>query len=376
MKKFFVIAVAAVAAMASCSKTDLIETANDQNAINFNAFFHKATKANLTTSDNIAAFEVTAMLNSATYFEAVAVSKNSESKWTYSPVQYWPATGTVDFFAWAPTATGTGITKSAYNDFVVAPAQDAESQYDFVVARTQGTKDATTGNGAKYDVTINFRHAMSQIDVKVFNGNKNLQYDIYGWKVCGVEVDGEYILADANTDGKNSGKIAAANWCNNTTYTGMFYDDFTKFNKINASANEASTAAANITGATTMILVPQTGSTAATKYSATTADATMNGSYIAIDMEIKNATDGTVVAGRQWCCWPVAYSWAPGYKYTYVIDLSQGGYKELNDGADENGHVPAKANDDLDKVLDDAEIVFATVTVDDWADGGSTTVTM
>ena len=362
MKKFFYLAAAAVVAMAACTKTEVVETTNDQNAINFNAFFHKATKATLTDGSSLTAFEVTAMLNSATYFDAVAVSGNNTDGWTYSPVQYWPASGTLDFFAWAPTGTGTGITKSAYNDFIVAPAQDAASQYDFVVARTQGTKDATTGNGAKNDVTINFRHAMSQIDVKVFNGNKNLQYDIYGWKVCGVDVDGEYLFNDASTDG--TGKIAYANWCNNTgNFTGAFYDDFDKFNKINASANETSAAAANITGATTMILVPQTGSTAATKYTAATASATQNGSYIAIDMCIKNATDGTVVASRQWCCWPVAYTWNPGYKYTYIIDLSQGGYKELNDGATETS---PKENDDLDKVLDDAEIVFATVTVDAW----------
>lgn len=370
MKKLFIIAAAAVVAMASCTKTEMVNSTKD-GAIDFSVFMHKATKANLTTSANITAFEVTAMYNSATYFDAVAVSK-SGSAWTYDPIQYWPATGQVDFFAWAPTATGTGITKSAYNDFVVAPAQDAASQYDFVVARTQGEKEATSGNGAANGVTINFRHAMSQIDVKVFNGNKNLQYDIYGWKVCGVDVDGEYILADASTDG--TGKIAAANWTNNTTYNGMFYDDFSKVNKINASANEASTAAANITGATTMILVPQGATTAATKYSAATASATMNGSYIAIDMEIKNATDGTTVAARQWCCWPVAYTWAPGYKYTYIIDLSQGGYKELNDGKTETE--TGKANDDLDKVLDQAEIVFATVTVDDWADATDTTVAM
>lgn len=369
MKKFFILAAAAVVAMAACTKTEVVESVKDQNAINFAPFFHKATKANLTTTDNIAAFEVTAMYNGATYFEAVEVSK-SGSAWTYSPVQYWPATGEVDFFAWAPITTGTGISKAAYNDFVVTPAQNAASQYDFVVARTQGEKEATTGNSAKNDVTINFRHAMSQIDVKVFNGNKNLQYDIYGWKVCGVDVDGEYILADASTDG--TGKIAYANWCNNTTYTGMFYDDFSKYNKINASANEASTAAANITGATTMILVPQT-TTAATKYTGTTTADGFNGSYIAIDMEIKNATDATTVAARQWCCWPVAYTWNPGYKYTYIIDLSQGGYKELNDGATETS---PKANDDLDKVLDDAEIVFTLVTVDDWTDATDTNVAM
>ena len=371
MKKFLILAAAAIVAMAACTRTEVIESAKDQNAINFNAFFHKATKANLTTASNITAFEVTAMLDGASYFNDVAVTRN-DAAWTYSPIQYWPATGTLDFFAWAPTATGTGITKVAYNDFVVAPAQDAASQYDFVVARTQGSRNAESGNSAKTGVTINFRHAMSQIDVKVYNANKNLQYDIYGWKVCGVDVDGEYLLNDASTDG--TGKIAYANWTNNTgNFTGCFLDDFSKFNKINTSDNEEATDADNITGATTMILVPQTGSTAASKYSAATAGAAMNGSYIAIDMEIKNATDGTTVAARQWCCWPVAYSWNPGYKYTYIIDLSQGGYVETNDGKTETS---PKAGDDLDKVLDGAAIVFATVTVDDWTDATDTPVGM
>lgn len=376
MKKYLIIAAVAVVAMAACTKSEVLETPKDQNAIEFNTFIHKATKANLTTSSSIAEFEVTAMLNSATYFSAVAVSKSSD-KWTYDPIQYWPATGELDFFAWSPTTSGTGIVKDAYNVFTVTPASDPVNHYDFVVARTQGEKEATSGNNATSGVTINFRHAMSQIDVKVFNGNKNLQYDIYGWKVCGVDADGTFTLADDDTDGKDAAKLAYSDWTNNTgNFTGAFVDDFSKFNKINASDNEAQANAANITGATTMILVPQTGSTAATKYTAATASATMNGSYIAIDMEIKNATDGTTVAARQWCCWPVAYTWNPGYKYTYFIDLSQGGYKEVNDGKDESSHVPAKAADDLDKVLDNAEIVFASVTVDDWADATDTVLAM
>lgn len=373
MKKFFILAAAAIVTMASCTKTEVVENAKGQDAISFNAFFHKTTKANLTTGDNIAAFEVTAMLDNKTYFEAVNVSK-SGSAWTYSPVQYWPASGSLDFFAWAPTTSGTGIYKNAYNVFTVTPAQDAASQYDFVVARTQGSKAATTGNGAKNGVTVNFRHAMSQIAVKVFNGNKNLQYDIYGWKVCGVDVDGTFSLKDDNTDTKDAAKLAYSDWTDNAAnFTGMFFDDFSKYNKINTSANEESSDAAAITGATSMILVPQTGSAAATDYTSSTASAVMNGSYIAIDMEIKNATDGTVVAARQWCCWPVAYSWNPGYKYTYIIDLSQGGYKEVNDGNDETD---PKEDDDLDLVLDDAQIVFTAVTVDDWTDADDTVVEM
>ena len=250
MKKILILAVA-VAAMASCTKTDVIQTVNDQNAITFNAFFHKATKAADVTTANIAAFEVTAMLNNATYFDAVAVTK-SGSAWTYSPVQYWPAEGTVDFFAWAPTTTGTDIVKNAYNNFTITPVADPASQRDFVVARTQGTKDATTGNSAKNDVTINFRHAMSQIALKVFNGNPNLQYDITGWRVVGVDGCGVYTLADASTDG--TGKIAYANWSDNTNdFGGAYTDDFDLANIKTSAAQEAIDAAA-ITGATTMIL--------------------------------------------------------------------------------------------------------------------------
>ena len=360
MKKIFLLAAAAVALMASCTKTEVVETVNDQNAITFNAFFHKATKATEVTTADISAFEVTAMLNNAPYFEAVKVSKNG-SAWTYSPVQYWPAEGELDFFAWAPLDS-TGITENAYNVFTVAPPADAAKQPDFVVARTQGSKTGATNN-ATSGVTINFRHAMSQIAVKVYNSNPNLEFDIYGWKVCGVDVDGTFTLKDANTDTNDAAKLAYADWTDNTgNFTGVFYDDFDLFNKAVSSA-EASTAAAAITGATPMILVPQNGATAAAAYVSGDADATMDGSYIAIDMLIKNSTDHTAVATRQWCCWPAAFSWEPGYKYTYVIDLSEGGYKELNDGKTETN---PKEDDDLDPVLDNAEIFFATVTVDAW----------
>lgn len=363
MKKYFILAAAAVALMASCTKTEVVETVNDQDAITFNAFFHKATKAADVTSDNIAAFEVTAMLGTDTYFSSFAVSKNG-SAWTYSPVQYWPATGTLDFFAWAPTASGSDIVKNAYNNFTITPVADPASQRDFVVARTQGAKDAASGNNATNGVTINFRHAMSQIALEVYNSNPNLQYDITGWRVVGVDGSGVYTLADAKTDG--TGKIDYANWSNNTNdFGGAYTDDFDLAN-IKTSAAQANTAAAAISGASTMILVPQTGNDKAAKYEGSNSGDAISGSYIAIEMAIKNATDGTVVAASQWCCWPAEFTWNPGYKYTYVIDLAQGGYKNVNDGKDEKESETGKANDDLDKVLDNSAIVFAAVTVDAW----------
>ena len=112
-----------------------------------------------------------------------------------------------------------------------------------------------------------------------------------------------------------------------------------------------------------MILIPQT-LTAATAYASAATDAKPNGSYIALKMIIKNNTEaGETVADAtgddKWAIWPIGgYNWEPGKKYTYTIDLAGGGYYETNQ-ADTDGN--------LDAILEGAEIKFATVTVDGWA---------
>ena len=77
-------------------------------------------------------------------------------------------------------------------------------------------------------------------------------------------------------------------------------------------------------------------------------------------MEIYNSADGTVVAAKQWCCFPIDIAWTPGYKYTYTIDLAGGGYQEKNDGSE------TTETTDLDPVLEDAEIFFVNCTIDAW----------
>ena len=60
--------------------------------------------------------------------------------------------------------------------------------------------------------------------------------------------------------------------------------------------------------------------------------------------------------------WPLAATqWLPGHKYTYTLDLAGGGFYPENHDASE----------DLDPILENAEIFFLTPTVDEWiaADG-------
>ena len=116
-----------------------------------------------------------------------------------------------------------------------------------------------------------------------------------------------------------------------------------------------------------MILIPQT-LTAATDYAATTENAKLNGSFIAVKLYILNNDNSNLVAGGGttaspttiWAVWPIGgYSWEPGKKYTYTIDLAQGGYFEQNNN---------DGDDDLDPILEGSEIKFVSVTVDDWTE--------
>ena len=380
MKKYFILAVAAVAMMASCTKTESINSQKD-GVIDFGVFMHKSTKATLTDVKSLDQFTVTAIdVNSTKYINAQTVAVADDGTCSDYGTYYWPTDdSSLDFFCWGPSANAAGITANEYNLFTLAPATDPVDQVDFVVARTQGKKSthATTG------VVRNFRHAMSQVALKVFNGNKDLEYDVYGWKVINIDMAANYTLADANTDTKNSAKISYDNWTNNTdALTAGCIDDFDKFTNIYSDANQTKDNAVELTGATNMVLIPQRtlpmvgGDDAKNNvYAGNETTSGIKCSYIAVLMTIKNHTNDAVVANTQWCCWPVQFDWKPGYKYTYIIDLAEGGYKELNDGATAEAQGGRDVTS-LDPILENAKITFATVTVDDWTEADAEVIAM
>ena len=380
MKKFFLLAAAAIVAMAACTKTEVVNTPKSGD-INFSAFMHKSTKAAETTVSNLAQFTVTAMQGSEKYIDGQTVTVSSSGVCSDYGTYYWPSDDSeLDFFAWGPSAntyfsavTPTDPTAAAgVQVFTVAPASDAASQVDFVVARTQGKKSTKATDG----VNFNFRHALSQVAIAYTNSNKDLTFDVEEWKVVNVNANGTFTLNETSTFDLDAANLAYTDWADNATFTATFNDDFTS-EEVGGAAVSTKT---SFTGATSMFLVPQNagstpGATAAVAYASANKDAAISGQYIAVKMIIKNAENDAVIAGKAlgtdpetyeaiWCCWPVQFIWNPGTKYTYVIDLAQGGYKETN----EDGIGGSVTADDtaLDPVLEDAQIIFTTVTVDAW----------
>jgi hypothetical protein len=178
--KFFSLSVFAIALIVSSCSSDIdegqtpgVNSGNGQ-AIKFEAWANKQTKAAPTQADDMTEFAVLATdPTSATpvLIDGAVVGGSNAGGWTYTPVAYWPENASVNSFAFSPTGAA-GITNGAaalvgQSDAPASgtPAIEYElpavlaDQEDLLVARHSGTyaQDGRSG------VLLNFRHALSRV---------------------------------------------------------------------------------------------------------------------------------------------------------------------------------------------------------------------
>ena len=200
MKKHLVLGALAVLALAACTKSEVVEL-NRGNEISLSAVSGKnLTKAADGYCNNSlpTSFDVWAATASKTYFEKETYNRDGTTNTYKSTVaRYWPASA-VDFFAAhnygvTPSFTASGTTSLAFNGYTVA--DNVGDQKDFIYSVTKGvTKPA----GGAAD--INFRHALSQIEFRAKNGNKNIRVFIDGVKVVNVKNTGNFTMTAATTN--------------------------------------------------------------------------------------------------------------------------------------------------------------------------------
>ena len=357
-KRLFFLPMVAIM-MAACSSNETIEVnENKGDLISFRPIVKGVTRAADISTDNLTSFVVNAKQagGSTSYFDNGVFNKSgsvfvSESKY------YWPASGSLDFYAYSPSGNSQ-VNYSGYKTFTVTPSTTIADQVDFVFAATMNKSKEDYGASG---VPLNFRHTGAKIACYVKNSSTTLKFDVYGWKVGYICPAATFTFSDANTDGNNDGSgttLTLGQWDSRTAASiDTEYESTFSVNQIGQSG------ATSLDGQ--MILIPQ-AITAASGYASGSVGANLNGTYIAVKLKIRNNDSaGTIIAddgadGAFWAIWPIGgYSWEPGKKYTYTIDLAGGGYYETNQ-ADTDGN--------LDAILEGAEIKFATVTVDGWTD--------
>lgn len=89
----------------------------------------------------------------------------SNSKWTYSPLRFWPTEGQIDFYAYAPYKESQKLKENTTTfDFTVA--DNAAEQEDLLWANAPG-QITTNGTTTKEKVKIHFYHALSRLGYSV-----------------------------------------------------------------------------------------------------------------------------------------------------------------------------------------------------------------
>lgn len=191
MDKKFVMGIAAMAALTlvSCSSDDLdsfSDNSSKNEAISFDGYLGRSAVAvngtrgsevkigNLQTDgfgvfgyhNNSATHSATESFDANLFNNQKVTYDNTNKKWTYSPLKFWPSDGHIDFLAYAPyDVKNTTLTDgSKIKDFIVD--KDIAKQKDLLWtnATSQISADVTS---SKKKVNFQFHHALSRLGYTV-----------------------------------------------------------------------------------------------------------------------------------------------------------------------------------------------------------------
>lgn len=190
MDKIFVMGIAAMAALTlvSCSSDDLdsfSDNSSKNEAISFDGYLGRSavavngTRGSEETKETLKTkgFGVfgnyiadAGQTSDANFFKNQKVTF-SGTKWTYTPLKYWPTNGKIDFLAYAPYVNGTELTDgSKINNFTVS--ETIADQTDLLWAKATGQITDNFEGTTNKKVKFQFHHALSRLGYTVkLSGN-------------------------------------------------------------------------------------------------------------------------------------------------------------------------------------------------------------
>ena len=159
MKRFFILASAAIVALASCAKTEVVyNDAPEQ--IAFKQITGVMTKAPtaLTTSMGVFAYR-----DGNSYFgKTEFANRNSEGYFTAETPVYWPVSGSLDFVLYAPF---TGVTANSSSKDNLVFTKGLNEQLDLLYGKLTSAKSTDA-------VEVALHHALTRIDITVAGGSE------------------------------------------------------------------------------------------------------------------------------------------------------------------------------------------------------------
>ena len=330
MKKAFYMMAAAAIALSSCSSEETTDVAKSS-AITFRPTVGLNSRGVEMTSDDLNEMWVTGFYQKAdeVYFSDLKFTKEKGSTTnTFIPSApvFWQEGRTYKFVAISPAKsewpTGLTIKREAVTCENFEPKTDILAQKDMIIKAVEANNDQWGK-----ELELNFKHILSQIQIKVKNGNENLVYNIKAVRIKSVV--GKKKLTYATTTNTSTWEdIAGVN--SDAQYTLTFNNAY-KLDGKNTTNLTLTSADATVENGGAM-LIPQN----VTAWDGAKVDdnaAYNGGTYISIYLNVKMASGNKFMypAGAQgeqtygWVAIPVpAINWEEGNKYIYTLDMSTG----------------------------------------------------
>lgn len=397
MKKILLLTAGMLLIAASCTKNEVVEVNQDGNEIQYSVVANKATKAADIYCNNNKPSEFTVYAESSdgkTYINGDKItSSDNGSTWVNeSGTRFWPNDLSLDFYAvvngtinWNVAAESTAPATIVNYEVPTAVGDQKDLLYAVKMRQKKGaTAEATEA------VSLNFRHALSQIVFNAKNTNSNLYVEISEVSIVGVSSKGNFTFPITDTDAKkygahNDGGVTtisdyASGWgtWSSLSESAMYSVGFTKVEVPgDSSVKDLTTANDKPDGedvtkefsSKAMLLLPQTVAAWSPAENPTVLEngnyAKDKGAYFLVKCAIYNVA-GDEFAEGDTALWgstsehknvaiPVNPTWEQGKKYIYTFVFGDGG------GYDPEN--PDPDPDDPDPVL--IPVTF-TVSVDDF----------
>lgn len=370
-RKLFFAAMAATA-LASCTNDDLVEV-NHGEGIAFRASLDKAlTRGTTTNLQNLNAFKVTAFGQDEAnnYFTDMPVTKEGDS-WKPASTYYWPGFD-LKFFAYAPQdLKNVSISKNAQTITDFAPDQAVAKQKDLLVSYNTGNKQNNEAKG----VAMNFKHALSQIEVQAKCSNEKIKIEVIGLKMVNAAAKANFTFPADET--KTDYTMQQSQWTElkekDEHSKAYIIKDKDKMVTLRKDAQSL------MFGEGGMMLIPQQ----LTEWDGT---ASKTGAYLSVLCRIYSLDNGNEtllyprpVAGDNkdgkyaFSAVAINTNWEPGKKYIYTLNFCG-----ENGGAGEIDPNPTNPVDPTDPDVEEkpgtggeeilGKPISFTVTVDAWTD--------
>ena len=184
MKKFLFLGIAATAMFASCTNDEMVEM-NPQNAIGFETFVDKSTRATDVLESTLDAFKVWAYQGTTPILTGEEVTK-SGSDWGYTNTQYWVKDQTYNFHAIAPVICETGDSYT-YNGTSAAPSIQFTNSVGLTDLIYASVSRPCTNPADEDEVELTFKHLLSRVR---FNFTESFPNDLITVKVTDLKITG------------------------------------------------------------------------------------------------------------------------------------------------------------------------------------------